>query len=36
MALKLEQKKAVITEVNQMASEAVSAVVAEYPGDGCR
>ena len=32
MALKLEQKKAVITEVNQMASEAVSAVVAEYRG----
>lgn len=32
VALKLNQKKAVVTEVNQIASEAVSAVVANYRG----
>ncbi len=32
MALKLEQKKAVVAEVKAMASEAVSAVVADYRG----
>ncbi len=32
MALRLEQKKAVVTEVNQVAQTAISAVVANYSG----
>lgn len=32
MALKLEQKETIVTEVNEVASEALSAVVADYRG----
>ena len=32
MALRFEHKKTVVKEVNQMASEAISAVIAEYRG----